>query len=73
LITETRSAETFRYSQEILQQHGSIDRVLGWCQNECINEWRWRLLEFSGDRQPGRYVFYFDSEHDACAFALKWS
>jgi len=38
-----------------------------------IGDWRWELLDVSSDIRPGRYVFYFDSERDMCAFSMKWA
>ena len=68
-----RTADTFQFHQEIQQRPGGIDTVLAWCRNECRSDWRWQLLDSSSDRMPGRYVFYFDNDRDACAFALRWS
>jgi hypothetical protein len=31
------------------------------------------VVTTSSDRAPGRYIFYFDSDRDAAAFALFWS
>ena len=68
-----RDKTSFDHSREITKPWGGLDPVLDWCKSECRGEWRWQLLEVSTDHRPGRYVFYFDSELDFCAFTLKWS
>ena len=69
---EIRPGDSFRYAREILKPYGELDRVLAWCKTELIDEWRWQLIDGSSDHRPGRYIFYFDSDRDCCAFALKW-
>ena len=69
----TRLSESFRHAQEITRPFGQIDRIIEWCKTELINEWRWQVVTTSSDRAPGRYIFYFDSDRDAAAFALFWS
>jgi 8-oxo-dGTP pyrophosphatase MutT (NUDIX family) len=61
------------YSKEIFKSHGVIDDIISWSKAELIDEWRWQLVDVSTDRRPGRYVFYFDSDRDYCAFLLKWA
>jgi hypothetical protein len=72
-ITEIRQSESFRYAKEIVKPFGQLDSVLEWCQSALNDEWRWQLIRTSTDREPGRYIFYFDSERDYFAFLLKWS
>lgn len=67
-----RSDTSFPFSQEISKPFGSLDVILEWCKSELRDDWRWELIDVSSDIRPGRYNFYFDSEHDAVAFALKW-
>ena len=69
---QSRSAESFKYTREIQQPWGGLDSVLSWCKSELTESWRWQLIDVSNDLRPGRYVFYFDSDRDCCAFALKW-
>lgn len=76
LITDpvdNRSKESFPYVKEITKPFGVLDRIIAWCKTEMTDDWRWELLDVSSDIRPGRYIFYFDSERDACAFALKWA
>jgi hypothetical protein len=68
-----RDKDSFRHALEINRAWGQLEQVLDWCKSECQSEWRWQLIESSTDLRPGRYVFYFDSERDFCAFVLKWS
>jgi hypothetical protein len=68
-----RDQESFQCAQEIIKPFGTIDSVIDWCKAELESEWRWHLVEVSSDIRPGRYIFYFDSHRDACAFALKWT
>jgi hypothetical protein len=67
-----REKESFGYAREITKPFGQIDLVLSWCKSELIGEWRWQLVDASSDIRPGRYIFYFDSDKDLCAFVLKW-
>jgi hypothetical protein len=72
-IGTIRLGESFTHAQEIARPFGQIDRVIEWCKTELIGEWRWQVVTTSSDRAPGRYIFYFDSDRDAAAFALFWS
>lgn len=72
-MIQDRTAETFQYHQEIKQPFGNLDQVLDWCRLNCQCAWRWCLVDTSSYLMPGRYEFYFDSDRDACAFALRWS
>ena len=69
----TRLGESFDHAQEITRPFGQIDRIIEWCKTELIGDWRWQVVTTSSDRAPGRYIFYFDSDRDAAAFALFWS
>ena len=69
---EIREKESFRYAREIQKSFGVLDTILGWCQHELTGDWRWQLVQPSSDQAPGRYVFYFDSDRDYCAFVMKW-
>ena len=68
-----RLGESFRRAQEIARPFGQIDRIIEWCKTELVGDWRWQVVTTSSDRAPGRYIFYFDSDRDAAAFALFWS
>jgi hypothetical protein len=70
---EIRQGNSFGYAREIIKPFGSLDCIIAWCKAELEGEWRWQLIEVSSDQRPGRYIFYFDSDRDACAFALKWA
>jgi len=72
-IGTIRLGESFDYAREIARPFGQIDRVFEWCKTELTGEWRWQVITTSSDRAPGRYIFYFDSDRDAAAFALFWS
>lgn len=69
---DSRSRDSFPYRQEITKPWGTLETVLAWCKTELTADWRWQLMEMSSDRRPGKYTFYFDSERDCLAFALKW-
>jgi hypothetical protein len=69
---QIRDRESFAYAKEIAKPFGGVDRVIAWCKTEMQHEWRWQVVEMSSDQRPGRYLFYFDSDQDCCAFALKW-
>jgi hypothetical protein len=68
-----RDKDSFQHAQEIAKEFGVLERVLDWCKQELVSEWRWQLIEVSSDHKPGRYIFYFDSERDYLAFVMKWS
>ena len=68
-----RHGESFNHALSITRPFGQIDRVIEWCRTELIDEWRWQVVETSSDIRPGRYIFYFDSDRDAAAFALYWT
>lgn len=69
---QIRDKESFAYAKEISKPWGGLDIVLAWCKTELVGEWRWQLVDISSDIRPGRYIFYFDSDRDCCAFTLKW-
>lgn len=68
-----RQEKSFRHAREIDKPYGQLDRILAWCKTELTDEWRWQLVRTSTDREPGRYIFYFDSEKDYVAFLLHWA
>lgn len=68
----TREKESFKHAIEIGKPFGKLDQVIDWCKQNTSDEWRWQLIQISSDHAPGRYIFYFDSEKDYCAFLLKW-
>ena len=72
-VSYTRDKDSFGYAKEITKEFGVLEQVLDWCKEELTSEWRWQLVNVSSDRNPGRYIFYFDSERDCLAFTLKWS
>jgi hypothetical protein len=72
-IGTIRLGESFSHAQEIARPFGQIDRIIEWCKTELVGDWRWQVVTTSSDRAPGRYIFYFDSDRDAAAFALFWS
>jgi hypothetical protein len=69
---QVRDKESFPYAREIAKPFGALDPVIRWCKEELQADWRWQMVEMSNDQRPGRYIFYFDSERDCCAFVLKW-
>jgi len=69
---QIREKESFAYAKEIAKPFGHLDAVIEWCRSELVGDWRWQLIKTSTDREPGRYIFYFDSDRDCCAFTLKW-
>jgi len=69
---QIRDKESFAYAKEIAKPFGQLDVIIDWCRTELSGEWRWQLIRTSTDREPGRYIFYFDSDRDCCAFTLKW-
>jgi len=72
-IGTIRLGESFDHAREIARPFGQIDRIIEWCKTEITGDWRWQVVATSSDRAPGRYIFYFDSDRDAAAFALFWA
>jgi hypothetical protein len=70
---QLREESSFAYSKEIAKPFGQLDGILDWCRSELNGEWRWKLITVSSDISPGRYLFFFDSERDACAFTMQWA
>lgn len=70
---DVRQSQSFQHAKEVTKPFGVIDECIAWCKAELQDEWRWQIVRTSTDRDPGRYIFYFDSDRDACAFALKWA
>ena len=71
-VTPARSADSFKHTKAVYLPMGVLDSVLAWCKMELTDTWRWQLIELSASTLPGKYVFYFDSDRDFCAFAIKW-
>ena len=67
-----RNKESFQHSHELEKRTGILEQVIEWCKDELVHDWRWQLVEMSSYQQPGRYIFYFDSERDYFAFLLRW-
>ena len=72
-----RSAESFQHAREIRRSWGQLEPVLTWCKQEMRDTWRWQMTDMStsnarGAEYAGCYIFYFDSDRDAVAFALRW-
>ena len=67
-----RDKTSFAYAQSIEKPYGTLGDVLDWCKTELTADWRWQMVEMSTQNRPGRYIFYFDSDRDCCAFAMKW-
>jgi hypothetical protein len=63
----------FNHAKEIARSSHELESILDWCKEACSQEWRWQLVDSSGERQLGRYIFYFNDERDFCTFILKWS
>ena len=72
-VDQIRDGESFPYAREIHRPFGQLDNVLTWCRTELDGDWRWQLVRTSTDREPGRYIFYFDTERDLFAFTLQWA
>jgi len=68
-----REGDSFRHALEIVKPFGELEHVVNWCKSECQEDWRWQLIDMANDRDPGRYIFYFDSDRDVLAFTMKWS
>jgi len=69
---DLRDKESFCHTRKISKPFGVLDHVIDWCRSECTGDWRWQVIDVSSDISPGLYIFYFDSDRDACAFTLKW-
>lgn len=72
-MVDFRDRDSFAFAKEIIKPFGAIESVLDWAKKELVGEWRWQLISVSSTNQPGRYIFYFESERDYLAFLLKCS
>ena len=68
----TRYKDSFNHAQEVIKPWGGLEPMIDWCKVNCVQDWRWQMIEMSTDIKPGRYIFYFDSHPDTVAFVLKW-
>ena len=68
-----RESDSFPHAVEVVKPFGVLDSMISWCKSECVQDWRWQLVDMSTDVKPGRYIFYFDSEQEYFAFYMKWS
>ena len=71
-LHNSRDSVSFPYAQEIVKPWGTLEPCIAWCKSELEYDWRWQMVDMASDQRPGRYIFYFDSERDCVAFALKW-
>jgi len=69
---QIRTGDSFKHAAHVEKPFGVLDDILDWCRASLEHEWRWQLLTASSDQLPGRYIFYFDSDRDCCAFRLRW-
>jgi len=72
-MVDFRDRDSFSFAKEIVKPFGAIESVLDWAKKELVGEWRWQLVSVSSTNNPGRYIFYFESERDYLAFLLKCS
>jgi|TARA_R110000782_G_scaffold13413_3_gene39549 hypothetical protein len=66
------NSEQYQYSIDVTKPCGDIDTILAWAKEQLVGQWRWQLVQVSSTAQPGRYIFYFDSEADYLAFVMKF-
>lgn len=72
-VDQYRDGPSFSYAKEVHKPFGQLDHILAWCKTELEGDWRWQLVRTSTDREPGRYIFYFDTQRDCVAFTLQWA
>lgn len=69
---DDRSAESFNHAQRTYQPFGELDPVIAWCKQNLSADWRWQMISMPNDRDPGEYIFYFDSKEDYFLFTMRW-
>jgi hypothetical protein len=69
---DERSADSFNYAQHTSKPFGELDPVIQWCRQNLTADWRWQMVSLPNDRDPGDYIFYFDSEEDYFMFTMRW-
>ena len=67
-----RSADSFNYAQQTRRAFGDLDPVIQWCRQNLTEDWRWQMTSMPNDRDPGEYIFYFDSQEDYFMFTMRW-
>lgn len=68
----SRSADSFAHALRVYFEFGKLDAVIDWCKENLRQEWRWQMVSFPNDRDPGEYIFYFDSDQDYFYFTCRW-
>lgn len=71
-LLDRRETDGYPFAKEISKPYGVLDKIIAWCEQEMLEDWRWQLVQSSSDSIPGRYIFYFTSGRDHFAFVLKW-
>lgn len=51
-------------------QHGDLKSVLGWCESNCKNEWKFDYGSHVNPNGNTDYDFFFESEKDYVSFLL---
>jgi hypothetical protein len=69
---DNRRCTSFKYGATVTKEHGVLDSMVQWCQDNTSDDWGWHIDTTSGDHCPGVYQFYFDNEKDSVAFVLTW-
>lgn len=59
----------FEYRTELAIPYGELQGVIEWCQNNCVYNWYYKVLNEAGS-SPGFYQFLFHSETDYVNFLL---
>jgi len=58
-----------QYKAEIGIMFGNLSVMIDWCQQHCESNWCYDIKDLAG-KNPGQYVFFFESEKDLVNFIL---
>jgi hypothetical protein len=60
---------TNSYSTDIDIQFGELSAMVGWCQDNCADDWGYKVIDYAG-LDPGKYQFNFENKADFINFIL---
>lgn len=58
------------YKADIQLAYGELGKVVEWCRNNCVSEWKFHEHHNTEDSWKPEYTFYFENERDFVAFTL---
>ena len=60
------------YSVIVNREYGHLNEVLEWTRENITNDWGWDIWSEPASAHPTSYKFFFETQEDLVAFALRW-